>query len=107
MSNIIDNKTQHASWGFRHAAQTCLASPSPSKWSQPLRHLPLKVCVLDERLVNHLDHEVAAVETLRGHEVVQLRPQLILPREPRPGRALAVHADHVLAPLRGPGGGLR
>merc|ERR1719229_763813 len=99
MSNIIDNKTQHASWGFRHAAMTCLASPSPSKWSQPLRHLPLKVRILDERLVDHFDHEVAAVEALRGHKVVQLRPQLVLPREPRPRRAPAVHAGHVLRPL--------
>ena len=42
----------------------------------PFQHHSFVIFLLDEWLVDHLDHHVAAEDTFRGHKIVQLHSQL-------------------------------
>lgn len=45
--------------------------------SQPPLHDGCKLVVLDEGLVDHLDHDLAAEDALAGHQIVQFGPGLV------------------------------
>ena len=51
--------------------------PGEIKLLQPLLHHLVVVVILDERLVDGLDHHVSAKEALRGDKIVQLSSGLV------------------------------
>ena len=51
--------------------------PGEIKLLQPLLHHLVVVVILDERLVDGLDHHVSTKQALTGDEIVQLSPGLV------------------------------